>query len=81
MTAAIQAWEPVVPDLPSAAFSECRPRTQALGSPFPGLAKAAKAGALYACKVRLKSGALGYGSKEFQPQRPPPAYGLEPWRQ
>jgi hypothetical protein len=78
VAAAIQAWEPVVPALPSASFSECRPRTQTLGTPFPGLAKADKAGALYACKVRLKSGALGCRSKESQLQRPAPACGLEP---
>lgn len=51
MAAVIQAWEPVVPALPSASFSECRSQTQALGTPFPGLAEAAKAGALFAYKV------------------------------
>lgn len=60
VAAAIQAWEPVVPALPSASFSECRPRTQALGTPFPGLA----AGALYVCQARLMSGVLGFRSKE-----------------
>lgn len=64
VAAAIQAWEPVVPALPSASFSECRPRTQALGTPFPGLAEASKADALYVCKARLKSGVLEYRSKE-----------------
>lgn len=51
VAAVIQAWEPVVPALPSASFSERRSQTQALGTPFPGLAEAAKAGALFAYKV------------------------------
>lgn len=64
MAAAIQAWEPVVLALPSASFSDCRRWTRALGTPFPGLAEAPKAGALYVCKARLMSGVLGFRSKK-----------------